>query len=143
MSGGHPTAADGAARGNACVRVLPAVLSAGARCGSPVAAVSRVDVAQPSAGRSSAVLGGVRVWWMEVPNPVSSAPVQVDGELYRSQPHTLAGAAAGPRGPAAAANLASMHQCVVKALDARPLSSCGQPGKQLPGTREELGTTAA
>lgn len=39
------------------------------------------------------------------------------------------GAAAGPRGPAAAASLASMHQCVVKALDARPLSPCCRPGE--------------
>lgn len=129
MSGGHPRAAGGGARGSACVRVLPAALSAGARCGSPLAAVSRVDAAQPPADRSAAVRGGVRVRWMEVRDPVSPALLQADGEPYRPQPHALAGAAAGPRGPAAAANLASVHQCVVKALDAGPMSSCCQPGE--------------
>lgn len=87
------------------------------------------DAAQPPADGASAVLGVVRVWWMEVPNPVISAPLQTDVEPYRPQLHTLAGAAAEPQGPAAATNLASMHQCVVKALDMGPLSSCCHPGE--------------
>lgn len=91
MSRGHPTAAGGGVRGYACVCALPAALSAGARCGSLFAAMSRVDAAQPPADRASAVLGGVRVWWMEVPDPVSLASLQADGEPYRPQLHALVG----------------------------------------------------
>lgn len=71
MSGGHPTAAGGDVRGSACVRVREAVV--------PFAAKSRADTAQRPADGASAVLGGVRVWWMEVPNPVSPAPLPADG----------------------------------------------------------------
>lgn len=80
VSGGHPTAAGGAVRGCVRVRVLPDTLSAGARCGSPFAAMSRAEAAQPPADRAPAVLGGVRVCWMEVPAPVSPELLQADGE---------------------------------------------------------------